>query len=301
MDVSAGIQPKVAVLDGTYLSPTDTDVTKENGDPLNTLWGVMAYQLGGQEAYDLVGDAARRQDSAPSGHNLNRLFDHVGPCIILIDELVAYLLNVGEDILGVNYTFIQALTETARRSKKCCPRGNTAGKQSEVGDRGMAILTTLAARMGRIESIWKPLQTDEAFEVVRRRLFGNKIDVEERDRTCDAFLNMYNRNKKSFPQGVHEARYHERMKACYPIHPEIFDRLHLDWSTIHEFQRTRGVLRLMANWIGRLYRRADTSPLIMPANLPLDDPVISSEFDKLLSGRWMLCSQKQIVMEAELT
>ena len=285
-DVSAGIQPKVAVLDGTYLSPTDTDVTKENGDPLNTLWGVMAYQLGGQEAYDLVGDAARRQDSAPLGAQLDRLFDHVGPCIILIDELVAYLLNVGEDILGVNYTFIQALTETARRSKNVVLVVTLPESKSEVGDRGMAILTTLAARMGRIESIWKPLQTDEAFEVVRRRLFGNKIDVEERDRTCDAFLNMYNRNKKSFPQGVHEARYHERMKACYPIHPEIFDRLHLDWSTIHEFQRTRGVLRLMANWIGRLYRRADTSPLIMPANLPLDDPVISSEFDKLLSGRW---------------
>ena len=286
-DVSAGIQPKVAVLDGTYLSPTDTEKTKENGDPLNTLWSVMAYQLGGQEAYDLIRDAARRQDSAPLGAQLDRLFDYIGPCVILIDELVAYLLNVGDDTLGVNYTFIQALTESARRSENVVIVVTLPASQHEVGGmKGMAILTTLQARMGRIETIWKPLQTDEAFEVVRRRLFGNKIDVEERDRTCDAFLNMYNRNKKSFPQGVHEARYHERMKACYPIHPEIFDRLHLDWSTIHEFQRTRGVLRLMANWISHLYRKDDRSPLIMPANLPLDDPIISSEFAKLLSGRW---------------
>ena len=285
-DRSAGIQPKVAVLDGTYLSPTDADKTKEKGDPLNTLWGVMAYQLGGQDAYDLIGDAARRQDSAPLGAQLDRLFDYIGPCVILIDELVAYLVNVGGDILDVNYTFIQALTESVRRSKNVVLVVTLPKSQIEVGDKGMGILTIVAKRLGRIETIWKPLETDQAFEVVRRRLFGNKIDEVERKRTCDAFLNMYNQNKKSFPQGVHETRYLERMEACYPIHPEVFDRLHQDWSKIQEFQETRGVLRLMANWISRLYRREDTSPLIMPGNLPLDDPVISSEFDKLLSGRW---------------
>ena len=285
-DRSAVAQPKVAVLDGTYLSPTDTDKTKEKGDPLNTLWGVMAYQLGGQEVYDLIGDAARRQDSAPLGAQLDRLFDYVGPCVILIDELVAYLVNVGEDTLDVNYTFIQALTESVRRSKNVVLVVTLPKSQIEVGDRGMEILTIVAKRLGRIETIWKPLETEQAFEVVRRRLFGNKIDKDERDRTCDAFISMYNRNKKSFPQGVHDIRYRKRMEDCYPIHPEVFDRLHQDWSNIHEFQETRGVLRLMANWISRLYRREDTSPLIMPGNLPLDDPAISSEFDKLLSGRW---------------
>ena len=285
-DRSADIHPKVAVLDGTYLSPTDADKTKEKGDPLNTLWGVMAYQLGGQEAYDLIGEAARRQDSAPLGAQLDRLFDHIGPCVILIDELVAYLVNVGEDILDVNYTFIQALTESVRRSKNVVLVVTLPKSQIEVGDRGMGILAIVAKRLGRIETIWKPLETDQAFEVVRRRLFGNKIDEDERERTCEAFLNMYSQNKKSFPQGVHETRYRKRMEDCYPIHPEVFDRLHQDWSKIHEFQETRGVLRLMANWISRLYRREDTSPLIMPGNLPLDDPVISSEFGKLLSGRW---------------
>lgn len=283
---ASGIQPKVAVLDGTYLSPTDREVT-ENGAPLNTLWGVMAYQLGGQQAYNLVGEAARRQDSAPLGAQLDRLFEYIGPCVILIDELVAYMLNVGDNALGANYTFIQALTESVRRAKSVVLVVTLPESQREAGGmKGEEILTTLAARMGRIESIWKPLETTEAFEVVRRRLFGNEIDKQERDKTCNAFLNMYNRNRKAFPQGVHEQRYLERMQVCYPLHPEIFERLHSDWSTIHEFQRTRGVLRMMANCISRLYRRGDTSPLILPANLPFDDPVFASEFDKLLSGRW---------------
>ncbi len=285
-DSTLNIHPKVAVLEGTFLAPTDAEVTRENGDPLNTLWGIMAYQLGGQTAYDLIGEAARRQDSAPLGAQLDKLFDHIGPCVILMDELVAYMRNLSDDLLGVNYAFIQALTESARRVKNVVLVVTLPESQQEAGGiKGEEILAGLETLMGRIESIWKPLETEEAFEVVRRRLFGNQINETERDRTCEAFVAMYNRNRKAFPEGVHQQRYLERMKVCYPIHPEIFERLHSDWSAIHEFQRTRGVLRLMANCISRLYRM-DASPLIMPGNLPLDDPNVNSEFDKILSGRW---------------
>ena len=51
------------------------------------------------------------------------------------------------------------------------------------------------------------------------------------------------------------------MKACYPIHPEIFDRLYQDWSSIQDFQRTRGVLRMMASCVNRLYLNNDSAPL----------------------------------------
>ena len=124
-DDTLDIHPKVAVLEGTFLSPTDAEVTKENGDPLNTLWGVMAYQLGGQAAYDLIGEAARRQDSAPLGAQLDRLFDHIGPCVILMDEFVAYMTNLSDDLLAMNYTFVQALTESARPGKERGPCSNT--------------------------------------------------------------------------------------------------------------------------------------------------------------------------------
>ena len=67
--------------------------------------------------------------------------------------------------------------------------------------KGETILATLETRMGRIESIWKPLEINEAFEVVRRRLFGNQINETERDRTCDAFVAMYNQEPESFSGG----------------------------------------------------------------------------------------------------
>ena len=96
---------------------------------------------------------------------------------------------------------------------------------------------------------------------------------------------MYSRNRSDYPQGVSEQKYLERMKACYPIHPEIFDRLYSDWSSIPRFQRTRGVLRMMASCVNRLYLNNDSSPLIMPADLPLGDAELANEFIRLLSPR----------------
>ena len=277
-------QPKIAVLGGTYFSTTDSTVT-ETGDPLNTLWGIMAHQLGGQEAYELVGQAAR-QGTAPGGGQLEQLFKYVGACVILMDELVAYVRNAGGAKDSI-YTFLQALTESVRRSKNVALVVTLPESQVEAGDEaGVEALNRLDSLFGRIEAIWKPLEIHEAFEVVRRRLFEGEPDQQKKDETCEAFARMYSRSRKDYPQGVSEQRYIERMKACYPIHPEIFDRLYHDWSTIPRFQRTRGVLRIMANAISYLYQTPDASPLIMPANLPLRHQTLAEEFIGLLTEQW---------------
>ena len=288
----AGLDPdaipnvSVAVLDGTFLSPNDTGVTSEKGDPLNTLWGVMAHQLSGQEGYDVIGDAAR-SGTAPGGALLGELFRSVGPCVILMDELVAYARNADSDMRARIFTFVQALTQAARAASNVVLVVTLLESQQQAGgETGIEALAELEGILGRIETVWEPLRVDEAFEVVRRRLFDSDIDETERDRTCQAFANMYQRSRSEYPQQMGEGRYLERLKACYPLHPEIFDRLYEDWSAISDFQRTRGVLRMMATAVSRLYRQNDASPLIMPAHLPLSDPALGNEFTRLLSGNW---------------
>ena len=280
-----GAAADVAVLDGAYLATSDAGVT-ENGDPLNTLWGVMAYQLGGQAAYDIIGNAAR-QGTAPGGAQLDQLLEHIGPCLILMDELVAYARNATAEQRDRIYTFMQALTQSARRSRTTAlvvtlPE-NSLETGGSTGDEALARLENI---LGRAEAVWEPLAVNEAFEVVRRRLFGQVIDTAERDRTCEAFVSMYGNSRREYPANVSEQRYLERMKACYPIHPEVFDRLYLDWSSIPRFQRTRGVLRMMSTCVSRLYRDQSASPLIMPGDLPLGDTQLASEFDQLLPGHW---------------
>ena len=278
-------QSRIAVLDGTFLATTDLTVTKETGDPLNTLWGVMAYQLGGQDAYEILGEAAR-DSTAPGGRQLDQLFEYIGPCVILMDELVAYVRNAGDAKDNI-YTFVQVLTQSVRRASNVALVVTLPESVVEAGgEEGAEALTRLDSILGRIEAVWEPLEVHEAFEVVRRRLFGRVRDEAARDRVCEAFSRMYGSSRRDYPEEIGEPRYLERMKACYPIHPEIFDRLYSDWSSIPRFQRTRGVLRMMANCISRLYLRDDTSPLIMPANLTFDDPALANEFLTLLGEQW---------------
>ena len=274
----------VSVLSGTYLSTTDSDMTG-NGDPLNTLWGQMAWQLGGQDAYDIVGEAARA-GSAPGGKQLDQLFAQVGPCVILIDELVAYVRNAGDKQDNV-LTFVQALTESMRRNRNAVLVVTLPESAQEAGgEGGQEALDRLDHLLGRIEAVWQPLEVRKAFEVVRRRLFAPAIDEAERDRTCETFAAMYSRQRSEYPREAGENSYRERMRQCYPIHPEIFDRLYEDWSSIHRFQRTRGVLRMMANCISRLWIDGDAAPLIMPGDFPLSDPDLAGEFTPLLDGNW---------------
>ena len=94
-------------------------------------------------------------------------------------------------------------------------------------------------------------------------------------------------NSMNSPQECRDADYERRLKQAYPIHPELFDRLYEDWSTLLRFQRTRGVLRLMAAVIHSLWQKGDRSPLILPSLVPIDDPRVQSELTSYLPDRWV--------------
>ena len=101
--------------------------------------------------------------------------------------------------------------------------------------------------IGRLEGIWRPVDADEGFEIVRRRLFSPVKDKSRtHDTVCRAFTQLYDENPAEFPVECREASYLDRLRRAYPIHPELFDRLYDDWSPLENFQKTRGVLRLMA-------------------------------------------------------
>jgi predicted AAA+ superfamily ATPase len=142
-----------------------------------------------------------------------------------------------------------------------------------------------------------PVSAEEGFEIVRRRLFEPLIEKDQfvaRDTVARAFFDMYRTQHQEFPPECRDADYERRMKAAYPIHPEIFDRLYTDWSTLVKFQRTRGVLRLMAVVIHSLWEKGDKNPLIMPGNFSIDDPNVQSELARYLSDNWMPVIDKDV-------
>lgn len=271
-------QAKVAVLSGTVRSATEST--------LNTLWGYMAYNLGGDDAYEFVRVASEKWTS-PGGQELDNLFNFVGPCVILIDELVAYARVLDDKNAANFYTFLQALTESAARQSNVTIVVTVPEATDELGgNEGVATAERIGKVLGRIESISAPLDTREAFEVVRRRLFEDTgIDNEALERTATRFARMYSQSRRDYPRHASAPEYLDRIVTCYPIHPELFDRLFDDWSSIPNFQKTRGVLRLMAIAIRRLHNTT-SDPLIMPASLRFADSSLSQEFIKHLGGSW---------------
>ena len=165
------------------------------------------------------------------------------------------------------------------------------------GQRGREALDRLRNVVGRVESSWRPATAEEGFEIVRRRLFEPLADAaqfKERDVVARAFADLYRTQHQEFPPECRDADYEKRIKAAYPIHPEIFDRLYADWSTLVKFQRTRGVLRLMAAVIHSLWEKGDRNPLILPANISIDDPRVQFELTRYLSDNWVPVIEKDV-------
>ncbi|MBZ1351211.1 DUF499 domain-containing protein [Alcaligenaceae bacterium LF4-65] len=287
MDVPAA---KVAVLDGTAHAPGQA--WKQGQQAVHTLWGEMAWQLGGAEAFSLV-KAADANGTSPGKDVLCTLLTQCAPCVVLLDELVVYIRQFVESqaltggTFDSNLSFIQSLTEAAKLVPNAVVLASLPESNSQAGGpRGVAALQSLEAVFNRVQAIWKTVAPEEAFEIVRRRLFESIRDAKARDLTCRAFADAYIAERAKVPQETQEARYFDRMVQSYPIHPEVFTQLYEEWTTIDGFQRTRGVLKLMAKVIYRLWQDDNKDLMILPGSLPLYDGSARNELVYYLGPGW---------------
>ena len=246
---------------------------------------------------------------------LNELFNKYAPCLILIDEWVAYARQLHDDpslpagTFDTQFTFAQTISEAAKAAKKTLlvvsipasesPHQKIERSISDIevgGERGREALVRLKNAIGRVESSWRPASPDEGFEIVRRRLFQPLTNekAKQRDAVARAFSELYGSQQQEFPAECREADYERRIKMAYPIHPELFDRLYNDWSTLDKFQRTRGVLRLMAAVIHSLWNRDDKNLLILPATIPVDEPVVQFELTRYMEDQWVPVIEKDV-------
>ncbi|MGA1285184.1 MAG: Swt1 family HEPN domain-containing protein, partial [Prochlorothrix sp.] len=297
----------IAVLVGNKLQPSGilpyaTQHDSQNRPPINTLWGELAWQLGGAEGYELVRQAD--ETSTNPGDTLKVLFNRFSPCLILIDEWVSYARQLHEtrDLAGgsfdTQFTFAQTLSESAKNAKDTLLVVSIPASDIEKGgEKGYEATERLKNAIGRVESPWRPASAEESFEIVRRRLFQSNTDpglFVQRDAVIRAFSDLYRSQSQEFPAECKEGDYERRMRNAYPIHPEFFDRLYSDWSTLDKFQRTRGVLRLMAKVIHCLWERNDKSLMILPAQVPMDDAQVQSELTRYLEDNWIPIIDKDV-------
>ena len=300
-------KPKIAVFVGSGAGP-DVSLRLDKGPRVHTVWGYLAWRLAGEAGLKLVAEAEAARTSPGSGLLVD-LFKLAGPSLILLDELTMFARQLDDTRFEAFLSFIQSLTEAAKMAPGVLVVGSLPESDMEAGgQRGADALRRMEKVFGRVQSPWLPASGDETYEIIRRRLF-QPLDADgekARDETVKAFADMYRKNAAEFPPEAREKRYEELLRLSYPIHPELFDRLSKDWATLEKFQRTRGVLRFLANVVGVLWHSETSDPMITPARVPVAhervrasmlyplDPAFSAVVDREVDGDGSLPSRMEI-------
>jgi hypothetical protein len=257
-----------------------------------TMWGEMAYQLGGETLYRLVKKDDEHK-TAPGTKLLGQVLEAAGPCVILIDEVLTYLLSasgvkVGEESLrATTLAFIQQLSEAVSNSPHAMMVVTLTSQITEaMTENAERAYASLRKVMGRVETIKQPVEGQEIYEVIRRRLFEDLGSEEDHRATVEAYWSMYQRLGDDVPAACCEPSYRDRMLTAYPFHPELISALYERWGTIPEFERTRGVLRMLAYVISRLYQAKDNDPLIQSCNVDLGSVEVRPELVKFIGNEY---------------
>jgi hypothetical protein len=270
------------VLDGSALSVTPRRTA--DGAETTTLLGHLAYGLGGVGAWREVADDDRAMHGS-STVDLARLLALHAPCLILFDETLEYLnkaLSVRAhdgNLAAVTLTFIKELTTAVANTPGAAMLATlTSSRMEDYAEiAGQEMQERLAKVVGRAENIVTPVEGDDIFPILHRRLFSTIGTAAERREVADAYADYYQSLGDVLPATFTEQAYRDRIASAYPFHPELVDILTNRWGSLSGFQRTRGALRTLAHTVKALSQQRHRSPLIQPGDVPLSDAGVRAE------------------------
>lgn len=255
----------IAVFTNTTNDPANGRQTSD-GIQIQTIWGELAYQLGGKEAFELV----RKNDEqliAPAGI-FKQVLAKCKPALILVDELADYCVKASarkagnSSLADQTISFMQELTEAVSGTNNCVAVITLPASVQEVGNtpEAQAILTSLQKRVSRVGADTQPVADDEIYEVIRRRLFEDIGDQQIIQSIAEEYMTMYQQFWSELPPNANKSEYKQKIIKSYPFHPELIDVFRVRWASHHDFQRTRGVLRLLAAIVSDLWKRQQSLP-----------------------------------------
>lgn len=280
-----------------------------------TLWGELAWQLGhhsggeegGRKAYEVV-RKSDEQRTAPGTQVWEKLIGDE-PALLMIDE-IAYYLRVARgaqfqagktSVAEQTVAFLMSLIKFASESKRTvlvytlADSSDAFGNESDELRQELAEARSVSARQ---EHVLTPTAEDEVSAIVTHRMFAS-VDRKaalETAKTWSAYAARMIEQGVDLPQRAVRSEYQAEMVQDHPFHPELLTTLNRKTSTIPNFQKTRGLLRLLAQTIRELWQ---TKPkdcfLICPHHLNLADEQVAND----LTSRLDRPQYKQVI-EADI-
>lgn len=260
-----------------------------NGEPMRmTPWGEMAWQLGKEEAFAAVREHDQ-QKIAPSGDVIRKMLPQ-GPTLILMDEMLNYVSR-GRN-LGLRdqfFNFLQNLAEESRGRDNLVLCMSIPASELEMNPEDQRDQDSLKKLMDRTgKAIMMSAETEVA-EIIRCRLL-EWYGLPDDGRITAAAYADWAREHSAELSGIDAESIHEKFRTAYPFHPSVLSVFERKWQGLPRFQRTRGILRLLALWISWGYqeehRKAAREPLITLGSAPLEDPTFrAAVFEQLGSDK----------------
>ena len=293
-------EANVAVFVGTEFDSL-TGRGGDDGSPRRrTPWGEIAYQLGGKEAFAVVAEH-EAQFIEPKGDVIRAMLPKDKPCLILMDEIINYVSSYRNK--GYNdrlYNFLHSLSETARGEKNIVLVVSVPASEMEYTEKDEADEQRFKKMLDRLGTAYMMSAESETSEIIRRRLFewdarsisaGGKIML-SRDavKTCNEFADWMIEHRQLLPSWFPIDNAREVFQSTYPFHPTLLSVFERKWQALPRFQRTRGILRMLALWIADAYQKgfkgAHKDSLITLGTAPLDNPDFrSAVFEQMRDNR----------------
>ncbi len=269
------------------------------GEPVRkTPWGEIAWQLGKHESFAKVAEHDA-QGVAPAGDVIREMLPK-GPTLILMDELLNYISSGRK--LGLRdqfFNFLQNLCEEARARNNmamCISIPSSELEMNPDDQRDHDSIKKLCDRTGKaiLMSADREMQ-----EIIRRRLFDWEGLTSDAKATISAYAEWAADHSQELA-GVDRDAVYEQFKSCYPFHPSVISVFERKWQSLPRFQRTRGVLRLLALWVANNYqdehRKNTQEPLITLGLAPLDNQFFRAAIFEQLGS-----SELEIPVTADIT
>lgn len=276
--VPAAGRPENVAVAGVDGDKTGSGVCLRHGDVVtHSLWGELAYQVGGPENYAKVKDIDD-PERVPDAALIRRILPSDKPVLILLDEIVLYMLKLTERGSKALLSFVNTLmSEVTARTRAVLlitdPGAQVATQQEARELEELAGLPDAAKGLddvlGRKMADFDPIG-DESAQVIIRRLF-TKIDRAAADAVSAEYYKAYSRiaagNASALPAGVTSKEYADRIVTCYPFHPRLLETAKDRLGAIQDFQKSRGVLRLFARIMRDVWESGNDTPLVTAGDL----------------------------------
>ncbi|MFN9630194.1 MAG: ATP-binding protein [Cyanobacteriota bacterium] len=252
----------------------------ENADPMNgrrmatpgvegailayTPWGELAVQLAGAGGYERIRNSDRLGAAPPGAETLRELIGE-RPVLILIDELSIYLRKIKGPAAGQAAEQLTPFLTDLIKAVASSPRavlvftlalgkgGQAVDAYAEENQRIDRIFAELESVTGRQITALTPTSEDETVQVLCRRLFES-IDRGRAEEVVRAYQELWQRHGEALPPVGQNDDRAEELRRGYPLHPELIQTLMQKTATLENFQRVRGMLRLLTQTVGQLWR-----------------------------------------------